>query len=171
MARSATTKPRGRGYSWASATPGNLIAVKHAGESDRAVAPTTEALLSRAVEAMPVLREPQFAAELEAWCRAEAHCRHLTTWLEEHGHLDDKGEPRRANDLLLRWKRRAAGSRDALGLSLKSHAQLGLHLTQAQRADMARFPTAADVLADPVATRLVCELEERLAGLDPEGNE
>jgi hypothetical protein len=31
--------------------------------------------------------------------------------------------------------------------------------------------SAQDVLADPVATQLVCALEERLAGLDSQGNE
>jgi len=97
--------------------PGNTVAVRHGAFSPRLVSADTAQLLEDLrVDGADWIDQVD-AVALEAWMHAEAVCRRLRAWLAEHGHLDGKGEPRRASGQLLAWERRASSERVQLGVS------------------------------------------------------
>lgn len=64
---------------------GNEAAVTHGARSERRVGPLAEAIardLLTDPDVPPHIREPMFAAAVQAWARAEAVCRLLWAWLD-----------------------------------------------------------------------------------------
>lgn len=164
-----TTEPHtggpARGYSWPPFAPGNRLSMTHGAYSPEVVGQEASAILDELSEFMPpwLMLVDQF--ELAAWATAEGRCRRLRKWLTEHGDLDDGGRPRPANDLLLRWERRAADARKRLGFDPLARAQLAR-----DRAAAGLFTAQGQHLAG--ADRLVQEGEalaaERVAGALPD---
>lgn len=113
-----------RGYSWPPFEPGNLAALRHGARSERMVRPIADRLAAELATAAPWATQPAFAAEVQAWAWAEARCVLLRAWLDEHGLLDDEGEPRPAAGELARAEASASKARANLGLSPRAWAQL-----------------------------------------------
>ena len=128
------SKGAGRGYSWAPATKGNLLAVSHGAQSPRLVRQDAAELLAEVQAEEPSWLGQVDRAALDAWLYAEATCRRLREWLGDHGHIEEDGKPRAASQLLLQWERRAADQRSRLGFDPLSRARLGRDTAVAQAA-------------------------------------
>jgi hypothetical protein len=158
----------GRGYSWADAEPGNLLALRHGASCERFVDPLSrdivETLLQDA-DCPPHLHLPRYTAALAAWGRAEACCRLIADWLgqqdvrealtassstdetEDHvkGRTTRRGAVRQVEGAMAaldRHERRAAGLRSDLGLTPASAARMRLDV--APRFDLALEIAALD---------------------------
>ncbi len=129
-----------RGYKWPQAWPGNDLALKHGAHSDSRIEPVAADITAHAIEAVPWLQAPEYAAALAAWSRAEARCALLADYLDEHGLLDEKGDVRPAADLVVKLERQASEARSKLGLDPISRAALERNLTTSARGrvDMAK---------------------------------
>ncbi len=104
--------------------PGNHLAAKHGAKSSRLVRERVEAWLADLeAEDAPWLATVDRAA-LWAWGWAESECALLREWLAEHGPLDPEGKPWPAEDLMLRWDRRATEARGRLGFDTLSRARM-----------------------------------------------
>jgi hypothetical protein len=86
-----------------------------------------------AVRVVPYISAPEFERTLAAWSRAEARAALLTTYPDEHGSLDPKGNPCPALDALPRWERLAADHRGRLGLDPAFRARLEREMADAAR--------------------------------------
>lgn len=104
-----------RNYSWPPFTEGNTVAMRHGARSPRHVQPIADALLAEISDVAPWAMRPAFAGEVAAWAHAEARCRLLRAWIDEHGLLSAEGL--KAADSLDRAERRAANARQQLGLT------------------------------------------------------
>ena len=109
--------------------PGNRAAVTHGAFAPRVFGPIAEALTSALLEERPHLE--RWPAAVVAWADAEARCEVLRGFLDEHGMLDDRGRPRPAVELLLRFERQADRARQRLGLDPRSDAQLARETAEA----------------------------------------
>jgi hypothetical protein len=114
-----------RGYSWPPFEAGNTSAATHGAKSPRLVRARANRLLEEVTADRPVWLNDVDQAALWSWVYAEARCELLREWLDEHGHLDDKGKPRDAAQFLLSCERQAARARSALGFDPTSRAALG----------------------------------------------
>lgn len=124
-----------RSYSWAPFEVGHWRSLKHGASSPRKVRPLAAKLAEAMLEAAPWLRVPTFASAVLSWSTAEAHCILLRAYLDEHGLLDDKGEPRPAMSALNDAERRADRARQQLGLTPSAWAALYRTLTVAPDGD------------------------------------
>lgn len=113
-----------RGYSWPPFAPGHTLSLKHGADSPRMVQPVAESLAADLSAHAPWTIGGQFAATVHAWAWAEAQSHLLRLWLDEHGLLDDDGEPRPAANRLDRVESRAAKLRSELGLTPTSLVKL-----------------------------------------------
>jgi hypothetical protein len=150
-------KPGARGYKWADAEPGNLLALRHGAYSPRFVDPlaaelATVAERQAAEDGSPVafLRDVTHRPALLAWARAEAQCQLLSEYLARKGDeagdgVGDLADPRvhAAYALLHRAEARAERMRSRLGLDPLSRARLSRDLTAAT-VDVARLMAALD---------------------------
>ena len=118
-----------RNYTWPPFEPGNDAALKHGARSDRFLEPIVAALLDDLCEVAPWCTVGAFRRAAEAWARAEARCILIHRWLDEHGLLDDKGEPRPAVATLEKSERTAANARSRLGLDPSAWAALHRTMT------------------------------------------
>lgn len=124
-----------RGYSWAPFAPGHTLSTKHGARSPRVIGPIVAELVAELANVAPWTARPAFAAEVSAWANAEARCRVLRHWCDEHGVLSEKGLL--AAGELARAEARASSARDRLGLSPLALAKL-----------LGAFATAAATGAD-----------------------
>ncbi len=113
-----------RRYSWPTAAPGNDLALKHGAGSERRWRPLAEQIRAGIVDQAPWLNRPAFAGAIEAWSIAEAKCRLVDDWLDEHGLLTEGGDVRNAALLADRLHSRASTLRGQLGLDPLSFAKL-----------------------------------------------
>jgi hypothetical protein len=113
-----------RGYSWLPFQPGHTLTLTHGARSPRSVAPIAHALAGELLDVAPWCAQPAFSAEVEAWAWAEARCRLLRAWLDEHALLDDDDEPRAALNELHRAEARAESGRNRLGLNPAAWSKL-----------------------------------------------
>ncbi len=120
-----------RGYSWAPFEPGNLAALRHGAMSPRKMGPIADRLAAELAEAAPWTARPAFAASVAAWARAEARTVLVTTWLADHGLLDDDGAPRPAATFLVKLETQAANLRTRLALDPAALAALLAKLVEA----------------------------------------
>lgn len=82
-------------------------------------------------EQSPLAGQPLFAPTVSAWAYAEAQCQLVRQYLDQHGVLDDQGEPRPSVAFLERIEKRAANLRGELGLSPTAWARLAVLLASA----------------------------------------
>lgn len=116
-----------RGYSWAPFAPGHEITLQHGAYSPRHVEPLAETLRVELQTMAPWCSAPAFAATVRAWAVAEARCRLLQAFIDEHGLVDQTtGELKMASAqaMLDRQERAAARLRAELGLTPSAWAQL-----------------------------------------------
>lgn len=130
-----------RGYSWAPFAPGHTLSMSHGAHSPRMIEPVAAALRDELVQRAPWCAVPAFAPEVDAWANAEARCRLLRAYLDEHGLLTGEDhEPRPALAELHRAESQAAKARDRLGLNPRAWA--------AVLASLAERPEAKDQVAE-----------------------
>lgn len=117
---------------------GNSASETHGAYMERRIDPVAQGLAVQIVELVPYLGDASYEAAIRAWARAEARVHVLASWLDEHGPLDESGDPRPALAALLQFERLAANHRTRLGLDPLSRAQLGRDVA-AQHLDLARI--------------------------------
>jgi len=149
------------------ASSGNTLAVRHGGyatiargrleEKQRDVfdALSADAPLRDARDELPRHDGAQVALLAEVLCRLDD----VNAYLAARGYLDGKGNVRPAAELAGRMRREAADYLDALGMTPKSRAKLGL--------DLARTTDLATAMSEPDDERRAELLAE--AGIDEEG--
>lgn len=113
-----------RGYSWPPFAAGHELSLTHGAKSERRWRPLAERLEAAAVDHAPWLARPAFRAALRSWAKAEAQATLVADWLDEHGLLDEDGEPRPAATFALRLEASAAARRQRLGLDPMAFAKL-----------------------------------------------
>ena len=96
MPRQAKSSAPARGYSWAPFERGNEVRSTHGAYVERHVDPVARQLVSTVLDQVGYLAsDPSYEPALWAWARAEARVLALAEWLDEHGPLDEHGQPRR----------------------------------------------------------------------------
>jgi hypothetical protein len=112
--------------------PGNTVGMRHGTRSLRMVNPIAQELISNllADDGVAYLRQPRWAAAVEAWGRCEARIELLLAYiagLAGEGELGDLGDPKvvTAYRLLERFEASAVQQRGRLGLDPLSAARLG----------------------------------------------
>jgi hypothetical protein len=147
--RQAGKQAHGR---WATAEPGNLLALRHGAASPRFVDPLSRDIVETLLAdpgCPPHLHQSRYAAALASWGRAEACCRLIAAWLsgmdvtaaltatstsaetEDHGKAQStrRGVQRHVEGAMAaldRHERTAARLRDALGLTPAAAARMKL---------------------------------------------
>jgi hypothetical protein len=146
--------------------PGNEDALVHGARSERHVGPLAARIAQDLLTDPDVprhIREPMFAAAVQAWARAEAVVRLLWAWLEDRDIMagltaaatttedetrsKDKTQRKSITrtvpsvlDQLRRYEAHAANLRRALGLDPASAAKVGRDLALARRMDAGATP-------------------------------
>jgi hypothetical protein len=92
--------------------------------------PVADRLAEGLGEVAPWTSAPVFAGSVASWAHAEAQAYLLRRWLDEHGLVDDEGQPRPAAGMLERVEVRLVGLRDRLGLSPLALGRLLATLSQ-----------------------------------------
>ncbi len=116
-----------RGYSWPTATAGNLIALKHGARSPRLeefVAGRIEEMTDDLYAELPHLGRTDFLA-VKALATAEAIVERLTDYALEHGVMVD-GKPAPVLGHLLGWMKRAESARARIGADPRSARDLAI---------------------------------------------
>ena len=149
---------------------GNVRALVHGGRARKATlvaAGSWAAAILAELEAEAPLRDadgglPAHDRQLvELLASALARLQAVTSWLDTRPAVDEQGRPWPAEDVAHRLRREIAGHLDALGMTPKSRAALGV--------DLVRAATSA---ADAEESRAARErLDRRLADLDGDAEE
>lgn len=113
-----------RGYSWPPLELGNTLSVRHGAHSPRLADERARRILDELSAEPPAWLESCDRAALAAWATAEARTELLREWLSKRAPLRRDGKPWPAEDLLLRWERRAADARARLGFDPASRARI-----------------------------------------------
>jgi hypothetical protein len=119
-----------RGYRWPPFQPGNLVRLKHGARAPRILAPIADQLGTGLAELAPWTSAPSFQGTVASWSWAEAQAVVLRAYLDEHGLVDDDGQPRPAAGMLERVETRLAGLRSQLGLTPLALGKLLATLSQ-----------------------------------------
>jgi hypothetical protein len=119
-----------RGYSWPPFQPGNLAALRHGARSPRILAPIADQLAAGLAQVAPWTSAASFQGTLASWSWAEAQAVVLRAYLDEHGLVDNDGQPRPAAGMLERVEARLAGLRGQLGLTPLALGKLLATLSQ-----------------------------------------
>jgi hypothetical protein len=119
-----------RGYSWPPFQPGNLAALKHGARSPRILAPIADQLAASLAQVAPWTSAVSFQGTVASWSWAEAQAVVLRAYLDEHGLVDDDGQPHPAAGMLERVEARLAGLRGQLGLTPLALGKLLATLSQ-----------------------------------------
>jgi hypothetical protein len=119
-----------RGWSWPPFEPGNLAALKHGARSPRILAPIADQLAGGLAGLAPWTSAASFQGTVASWSWAEAQAVVLRAYLDEHGLVDDDGQPRPAAAMLERVEGRLAGLRAQLGLTPLALGRLLATLSQ-----------------------------------------
>lgn len=146
--------------------PGNESAVVHGARSERHVGPLAAQIAQDLLsdpDVPPHIREPLFAASVQAWARAEAVCKLLAGWLAERDLMagltaaettteDEERTKDRTHrksvtrsvpavlDMLRKWESIAMNLRAKLGLDPASAARVGRDLAVVRRLDAGATP-------------------------------
>jgi hypothetical protein len=159
-----------RGYSWAPFGPGNQAAMTSGFSSERQVGPLADRIARELLEdaaTPPHVREPLFAASVQAWARAEAAVRLIWEWLAERDLMtaltelttsteeegkDGGGVVRRKAttrhvgsvlEALRKYETLAMNLRSKLGLDPAAAARVGRDLAERRYLDANATPLAA----------------------------
>jgi hypothetical protein len=119
-----------RGYSWPPFATGNLAALKHGARSPRILTPIADQLAAGLGQVAPWTSAASFQGTVASWAWAEAQAHVLRAWLDEHGLVDDDGQPRPAARMLEGVEGRLAGLRAQLGLTPLALGRLLATLSQ-----------------------------------------
>lgn len=92
--------------------------------------PISDQLAAGLAEVAPWTSAASFAGSVASWARGEAQAHVLRVWLDEHGQVDDEGQPRPAAGMLERVEGRLAGLRAQLGLTPLALGKLLATLSQ-----------------------------------------
>jgi|SRR5215211_1596413 len=133
-----TTGLPARQYSRETFAEGNVVPATHGAWVERYTDPVARELVEGVVAQVSYLGEPSYASAIWAWARNEARIILITKWIDEHGPLDENGNPRPALNSLREFERLAQTHRSRLGLDPLSRAQLGRDVA-AQQVDLARL--------------------------------
>jgi hypothetical protein len=106
-----------RGYSWPPFQPGHTLTLKHGATSPRVLQPVADQLAAGLGEVAPWTSAAAFAGSVASWAHAEAQAYLLRRYLDEHGLVDEEGQPRPASRMLEQVEGRLAGLRGQLGLT------------------------------------------------------
>jgi len=171
-----------RGYSWPPFAAGNEAAVTHGANSERRVGPLAERIARELLEdpaTPPHVREPVFAASVEAWAHTEAVVRLIRAWLAERDLMaglaeltttaedEERGKvtTRRKSttrhvgpvlEALRKYETLAANLRGRLGLDPASAARVARDLALTRRMGAAATPLDA-ALAEIERRRALAE--------------
>jgi hypothetical protein len=104
--------------------------LKHGATSPRVLQPVADQLAAGLGEVAPWTSAPVFAGSVASWAWAEAQGYLLRQWLDEHGLVDDEGQPRPAARMLEQVEGRLAGLRGQLGLTPLALGKLLATLSQ-----------------------------------------
>ena len=110
--------------SWPPFTPGNMAHLMHGAVSRRSVGPLADVLERQLAVAAPWTQAAAFAGSVRSWSWTEGQAALLRSWLDQHGVLDERGEPRAAASMLHRVESRLIKLRARLGLDPRSLATL-----------------------------------------------
>lgn len=110
------------GYKWDQFEPGNEASLKHGADSPRRWLPVADRLEADLLAERPWLSA--HSRSVKAWARTEAQLQLLGTWLDEHGLVDDEGNPRPAGARLDKLESRAQSLRSDLAETPLSMARL-----------------------------------------------
>ena len=116
MSKDFVRKPP-RGYKWADATPGNLIALKHGANSDRIIAERAEQVHTELLAVCPWLAEDQFIPAVNRYLQADGREALLHTYISDTAAVDGPGKVSSRT-----WEQATAASR----LAAKLGSDLGL---------------------------------------------
>jgi hypothetical protein len=119
-----------RGYSWPPFEAGNTAALKHGARSPRILAPIADQFAAGLGQVAPWTSPASFRGTVGSWAWAEAQAQVLRAWLDEHGLVDDDGQPRPAARMLEGVEGRLAGLRGQLGLTPLALGRLLATLSQ-----------------------------------------
>jgi hypothetical protein len=119
-----------RGYTWPPFTDGNTAALQHGAKSPRMLQPVADRLAEGLGEVAPWTSAPVFAGSVASWAHAEAQAYLLRQYLDDHGLVDDEGQPRPASRMLEQVEGRLAGLRAQLGLTPLALGKLLATLSQ-----------------------------------------
>jgi hypothetical protein len=119
--------PRG---SWPPFAEGNTAALRHGATSPRVLQPIADRLAEGLAELAPWTSAASFAGATASWSWAEAQAHVLRVYLDEHGLVDDDGQPRPASRMLEQVEGRLAGLRGQLGLTPLALGKLLATLSQ-----------------------------------------
>lgn len=133
-------------YSWPPFEADNTKAVKHGAYSKRIIDPMAAKIGNELVESYPHLRD--FLEATLEYARVDAQVERLQMWVNEHGELDDEGEPTSANILLLRTRTHLLNLADRLGLTPLARAKLGRDVAATERDLVTMMQEIGDGSAD-----------------------
>jgi len=119
-----------RGWSWPPFEAGNQAALTHGARSPRILTPIADQFAAGLAELAPWTSAASFQGTVASWSWAEAQAVVLRAWLDEHGLVDDDGQPRPAAGMLERVETRLAGLRGQLGLTPLALGKLLATLSQ-----------------------------------------
>jgi hypothetical protein len=112
------------GYRWEPFQPGNTLQLTHGAHHPGTVQPIADAIEATLADSAPWTHAPAFAGTVKSWAYAEAQAALLRSWLDEHGLVDERGDPRPAVGTLGKVEGRLIRLRSELGLSPASLASL-----------------------------------------------
>jgi hypothetical protein len=138
---------------------GNTESLKHGADSPRTWRPLADRLEAELLAERPWLTGHR--RTVKAWARTEAQVQLLGVWLDEHGLVDDAGEPRPAGHRLDRLETRAQSLRNDLAEPPMAMAKLLQALTSTAVAG------GAPDLLDGLKAEAAGFVERYLATLDP----
>ncbi|MHB1988910.1 MAG: hypothetical protein ACYCSF_13170 [Acidimicrobiales bacterium] len=137
-----------RGYKWADAEPGNLLALRHGARSERIVAAKAAAVRDKLLCAFPYLAEVVFAEAVERYCRAESRALLLHNYVMAEA--EEKGVaavPRSLWQEAARAESNAAKFASDCGLDAAGHSRIARDLGVARSvgARLSGEPGLADI--------------------------
>jgi hypothetical protein len=136
-----------RGYSWEPFQPGHELSTRHGAYSPRKLDPLATEIAAGllADESVAHLRQPRFAAAVQAWAVAEARCQLIAQWCEgmtiQQAATPPKPGTAAPLEVLRKWEATALTHRARLGLDPLSASRLAKDVAQGRQADAARMLT------------------------------
>jgi hypothetical protein len=106
------------------------LTLKHGATSPRVLQPIADQLAAGLGEVAPWASAAVFQGTVASWAWGEAQAHVLRVWLDEHGQVDDEGQPRPAAGMLERVEGRLVNLRAQLGLTPLALAKLLAALSQ-----------------------------------------
>jgi hypothetical protein len=108
--------------------PGNTAALKSGAQSPRTIAPLAETFTAQLLQSAPWCDDPAFGGTVGSWAWTRAQIELLRAWINEHGMLDETGEPRSGHVLLDRLEARLDILGEHLALTPRAKVALGIDL-------------------------------------------